>query len=253
MILADLHVHSRYSDGRLTISELVDFYGRRGFGCIAITDHICERRTFLGLAARYLNRTLTESSFSAYMLELEREAKRAWSRYGMLVLPGFELSKNSLADHRSAHILGIGITEFVSAEADALDLVRAIKGQGGLAVAAHPVPTGRPEIQTLHLWNRREELKAEIDAWEVASGDQVFRPVLESGLPLVASSDLHHPSQINAWKTVLDCAPDRDSIFMAIRNQRLHFHFYADVGSRSLAEKKWRNPLFGLRASSQLA
>ncbi|NJM10303.1 MAG: PHP domain-containing protein, partial [Bdellovibrionaceae bacterium] len=39
MFLADLHVHSNFSDGHLSISELVDFYGQRGFGAIAVTDH----------------------------------------------------------------------------------------------------------------------------------------------------------------------------------------------------------------------
>ncbi len=65
MILADLHVHSTFSDGKLTIAELVDFYGTLGFGCIAITDHICEEKSFLGIAASYLDYTLTASTWAA--------------------------------------------------------------------------------------------------------------------------------------------------------------------------------------------
>ncbi|MBX3021180.1 MAG: hypothetical protein KF799_05830 [Bdellovibrionales bacterium] len=229
MILADLHVHSRYSDGHLTIAELVDFYGQRGFGCIAITDHICERNTFLGLAAKYLKYTLTPESFPAYLAEIHREAERAWERYRMVVIPGFELSKNSFAHHRNAHILGIGISEFVGAEADVVTLARAIRAQGALAVAAHPVPTGRAELQTLHLWDHREELKKEFDAWEVASGPELFGPVMNSGLPMIATSDLHHPRQIQAWKTVLNCEKKPEAILDAVREQKLEFYFYAET------------------------
>lgn len=236
MILADLHVHSKYSDGHCSIAELVDFYGSRGFGCIAITDHICETNTLMGIAARYLKYTLSAKTFPAYLAEIRREAARAWERYKMVVLPGFELSKNSFVHHRNAHILGIGVTEYVSADGDVVDLARAIRAQGALTVAAHPVPTGRAELQTLHLWDRREELKGEFDAWEVASGPVLFDAVMQSGLPMIATSDLHHPRQINSWKTLLDCEKTPDAILDAVREQRVEFYLYGEA-----------NPAFGLR------
>ncbi len=67
MFLADLHIHSTFSDGKMTIPQIVDFYGSRGFGCIAVTDHVCEDKTFLGKAASYLNLTLTPATFPLYM------------------------------------------------------------------------------------------------------------------------------------------------------------------------------------------
>jgi len=66
-----------------------------------------------------------------------------------------------------------------------------IRGQGGIAVAAHPVSTRKLEFQTYHLWNRRDELAQEFDAWEVASGPHLFDEVKESRLPVLATSDLH--------------------------------------------------------------
>src|ERR1700744_1190961 len=105
MFLADLHMHSTFSDGRMTIPELVDFFGSRGFGAIAITDHLCENASFLGKAANYLKRTLNEATFPLYMAILESEGKRAWEQYRMVVIPGYELTKNSVSNHRSAHIL----------------------------------------------------------------------------------------------------------------------------------------------------
>ena len=36
MFLADFHVHTTWSDGKLSIAEVVDLFGKRGFGAIAI-------------------------------------------------------------------------------------------------------------------------------------------------------------------------------------------------------------------------
>jgi predicted metal-dependent phosphoesterase TrpH len=228
--LGDLHLHSTFSDGKLTIPELIDLFGKAGFGVIAITDHICETRGVIGTAARLLERTLTPASFPIYREILKSEAERAWERYRMVVLPGFELSKNSVSNHRSAHILGVGIDQFIEADADAKDLARAIRSHGGLAIAAHPVSTRKREKQTYHLWDRREELAQEFDAWEVASGPYLFTEVAETALPKVASSDLHSPKQMSSWKTVFSCERHPEAILDAIRKQEIGFRFYQEEG-----------------------
>lgn len=225
--LADFHVHSTFSDGKLSVPEVVDLYGRHGFGAIAITDHICEERTLIGKAAGHLGQALTASSFPLYAEILKSEARRAWNEYGMVVLPGYELSKNTLSNRRSAHILGIGVSEYLSADGESEDLAAAIQDRGGIAVAAHPVSTGRLEKQTFHLWDRRSELAAVFDAWEVASGPQLFEEVLASGLPLLANGDLHSAIQLRSWKTVLRCPREPAAILTAIRQQDVRFHFFS--------------------------
>ena len=80
----------------MPMRELVDLYGKRGFGAIAITDHLCETRTFLGIASRYLSCSLTEKSFDSYISQVKEEAERAWDKYRMLVIPGMEITKNFL-------------------------------------------------------------------------------------------------------------------------------------------------------------
>jgi len=228
MFLADLHIHSTFSDGKLTIPELVDFYGKRGFGAIAITDHLCEMNTMLGVAASYLGHTLTPATFPIYQEILKSESVRAMELYRMVVIPGYELTKNSVLNSRSAHILALGATEFMTADGDAVELCKAIRNQGALSVAAHPVSTRKIEKQTYHLWNRREELRNYMDAWEVASGPSLFHEVLDSGFPLLASSDLHHPKQIRAWKTLFRCERHPLAILEAIKKQELDFHFYGE-------------------------
>jgi predicted metal-dependent phosphoesterase TrpH len=234
MFLADLHMHSAFSDGKLSLPELVDLYGQLGFGAIAITDHLCENSTVIGKAARYLEQTLTPANFPIYTAILKSEAERAWDQYRMVVIPGFELTKNSVSNHRSAHMLALGVTEFIPADGDPVALARTIRNLGGLAIAAHPVSTRKIEKQTYHLWDRREELRQELDAWEVASGPYIFDEVLESGLPMVASSDLHVPNQISSWKTVFDCERHPEAIMDAIRRQELGFRFFNKDESHDL-------------------
>jgi predicted metal-dependent phosphoesterase TrpH len=230
--LADFHLHSTFSDGKLSVPELVDLFGKRGFGAIAVTDHLCQEDHWLGKAARVLGRTLTPANFPLYREILRSEAERAWEQYGMVLIPGFELTKNAISNHRSAHVLGLGVSEFVSADPDAVDIARSIRGQGGLVIAAHPVSTRVMEKQTFHLWDRRRELAPHFDAWEVASGPTIFDEVLRSGLPMLASSDLHAPKQLTSWKTVLECERHPEAILEAIRRQELRFEFYDAAGVR---------------------
>jgi len=229
MWLGDFHLHSNFSDGKLSIPELVDLFGKRGFGAIAITDHLCEEKTLIGKAAKVLERTLTPATFPIYRELLKSEAERAWKQYRMVVLPGFEVTKNAIGQARSAHILAVGCEEWVSADQDALEIARAIRQAGGLSISSHLVPNGQlTEKKTLHLWNRKEELAPEFDAWEVASGPVIFDEVLRSGLPMIANSDLHHPRQMRSWKTRLECERHPEAILRAIRKQNLSFSFYEE-------------------------
>lgn len=228
MFLSDFHVHSTFSDGRVPLPDVIDLYGKRGFGCIAITDHLCEKQTWLGKASRFLDCSLTPATFPLYMSLLESEAARAWDQYRMVVIPGIELTKNFLSNHRSAHVVGLGISKFIWADQDIPELCAAIREQGGLSVAAHPVWTRKVEKQTFHLWDRREELRNSFDAWEVASGPFIFDEVANTDLPKIASSDLHVAKQMTSWKTVLHCERHPEAILRAIKRQELEFVFYED-------------------------
>jgi len=226
--MTDFHIHSQFSDGKHSIPEIVDFYGQRGFGAIAITDHLCETNTFLGVGAAYLNRTLTPESFPRYLEIIHQENERAERLYGMKVIPGFEITKNYLSNHRSAHILALGVNEFISADDSISNILNKIREQGAVSIAAHPVSTQRMEKQTFHLWKMREELALMVDAWEVASGAVLFSEVKESGLPMIANSDLHRFSQMSSWKTCFEGERHQDSILEKIKKQKMDFQFYKE-------------------------
>ena len=240
MMLADFHVHSNFSDGKLTIPEVVDLYGQREFGAIAITDHIGETSTVIGKAAGHLGLCLTEATFPIYREILKSEAERAWEQYKMIVIPGMELSKNSISNHRSAHIVALGISEYLSANEDVAVLARNIRNRGGLAIAAHPVSSGKFEKQTFHLWDRREELRDAFDAWEVASGEILFPEVQKTDLPKIASSDLHMGRHMTSWKTILNCERNDQAILSAIKRQKVNFYFYQDFFGNQVKKLKKR-------------
>lgn len=86
--LLDLHIHSNFSDGKLSIAEIVDLYGSKGFSAIAITDHLADSNTLTGLITNKLKLSLTERSMDHYLEVLRSEARRAKDKYNMLLISG---------------------------------------------------------------------------------------------------------------------------------------------------------------------
>lgn len=212
--------------------------GENGLGAIAVTDHLCESGTWLGKAARLMSKTLIKEKFRTYIQEIQLEADRAMKQYGMLVLPGIEITKNSLSHKNSAHILAIDIHEYIDPDMPIKKIIDAIHGQGGLAIAAHPVSTGKAEHQTRQLWNARDEFQNLFDAWEVASGRKIFTEVRDSGLPMIANSDLHQPEQIESWKTVMTGSRTAKALKESVISQNLAFEYFSARSAVSFSLKR---------------
>lgn len=222
-IKCDLHIHSNYSDGKYSIREIVDLYGKKGFGAIAITDHLCETENIIGKFSHTFNYSLSKNSFNDYMKEIKEEAERAAKLYDLLLIPGYEITKNSFVNHRSAHILILGTEEFISPELEVDQILLQAKKHSAFTVAAHPFHTGEFEFQTFHLWSRKEQLNDLIDAWEVNTRKQINSEVLNSGLPLIANSDLHNLKHFNSWKTKVYSRHNLKDIFNSIKMQKVDF------------------------------
>ena len=132
-LLCDFHMHTTWSDGALTLRDLVDLYGRTGdFDVIAITDHILREKDWLGCAGRLatLGRrtfSVTEKTFPAYLEAIREEAERAWREYELLVIPGAEVTKNHARARKNAHIVALGIERFISADQSPEDILREIR------------------------------------------------------------------------------------------------------------------------------
>jgi predicted metal-dependent phosphoesterase TrpH len=225
-LLCDFHVHTTWSDGRLSLREVVDLYGRTGrFDVIAITDHILMARDLLARVGRMasLGRktfSVTSDRFPAYLDEIRREAERASRVYGMLVLPGAEVTQNHIRSKKNSHIVALNLREFISADQPAEDILKEIRRQGALSIACHPHhrTTRRFEIRTCYLWDHRKRLVDLVDVWEAANRDDLFSVTSLKHYPYVANSDFHKPKHLYSWKTLLRCDKTWEAIARTLRS-----------------------------------
>ncbi len=231
-LLCDFHIHTNYSDGRLTLPDVIDFYGRRGFDCICITDHVADPRRLIGKYSELLNFTLAPGQLDEYFDMLERERRRAWRKYDMLVMTGLEFNKEGFRRKTSGHLLGIDLKAPIPPSLDFVETIAQIHSQGGLAVAAHPhVMKSEWGKNTLFLWENQDIFAPIIDAWEIANRNNIFTPVGLKRLPYLANSDFHKPKHIVSWKTLLQCEKDPEAIKECIRkNDKVSLTLYRGDG-----------------------
>ena len=224
-LLCDFHVHTTWSDGRLSIREVVDLYGRTGrFDVIAITDHILMKRDLLGRAGRLASLGLrhfsvTEDRFKAYMADIAAEAERAKRHYDLLVIPGAEVTQNHIRSKNNSHIVALNLREYISADQPAEDILKEIRRQGAFSIACHPHhrTTRRIEIGTCYLWEHRKRLVELVDVWEAANRDDLFSVTSLKHYPYVANSDFHKAKHLYSWKTLLKCEKSWEAIAPTLR------------------------------------
>ena len=230
LLLCDLHAHTTWSDGKLSIAEMVDFYGQRGFDCLCITDHLCDPKRLLGKLVNLTGLVIPPGDVDAYFEEIEREKKRAWAKYDLMLMSGVEFNKDGYTAKTSTHLLGVDLKQPIDPSLDIKQLITEIHAQGGLAIASHP-----HELQsewgknTLYLWEHVDEYAPLIDAWEVANRDDIYNPIGLKKLPFVANSDFHKPKHIHSWKTLLYCEKEAEAIKHCIRvNRDVSITLYRD-------------------------
>jgi processive 1,2-diacylglycerol beta-glucosyltransferase len=229
-LLCDFHTHTRYSDGSLSLPQLIDFYGTRGFDCLCVTDHISDTNYALGKVAGLSHLTLPSWQIEEYFDLLEREKKRAWRKYSMIVMAGLEFNKDGISQNSSCHLLGIDLVQPIDPCLTIKDLIGEIKTQGALAVASHPHQfQSHWGKNTLYLWNNQEEFAPLLDAWEIANRYDLFNPIGLKKLPFLANSDFHKPKHIYSWKTLLDCDKNPGAIKECVRkNVDISIALYRD-------------------------
>jgi UDP-N-acetylglucosamine:LPS N-acetylglucosamine transferase len=236
MLLCDFHIHTNYSDGKLSVPEVVDFYGHHGFDCICITDHLADPRRLIGKLVRLSNLVLGPNQLEEYFEVVEQARQRAWRKYRMLVLTGIEFNKDGYTKKSSAHLLGLDLKSPIRPDLDLTDTITEIHAQGGLAVASHPhVMKSHWGKNTLHLWQNQETFAPLLDAWEIANRNDIFNPVGLKRLPFIANSDFHKPKHIYSWKTLLHCEKDPAAIKACIRrNKDVSITLYRDFRGEAL-------------------
>ncbi len=112
-MLFELHLHTHYSkqkkvhyDGVDSPTDMIREAKRKGIGAVVVTDHD--------------------------LMDGVAEAKKAGKKYGVLVIPGEEITS---AD---GHILAIGIQEAIKPGMSVHETVDKIRQHGGFSIGVHP-------------------------------------------------------------------------------------------------------------------
>jgi hypothetical protein len=221
-LLCELHAHTRWSDGELTAAELIDLYGRNGFDVLCITDHVVRSDDPWREEEGHRFSSIEEATFPLYLADVEREAARAWSTYGMLVVPGLELTFNAEEPVMAAHALAIGLREFVSVDDGIAEAMKTAAQAGAAIVAAHP-NADEPAFVRGRLtkrFSRDAGLRSLAHRFELFNRTQLFGWIADAGLPAVASGDFHTPLHLTGWKTLVPSLHDEVAFVDYLRSPR---------------------------------
>jgi predicted metal-dependent phosphoesterase TrpH len=214
-LYCDFHIHTTWSDGSLTLKEVVELYGQSGFDVIAITDHLLDsnsQRQEIERSGRHFG--IGAERYAEYRRELWKAARYAWETYNMLLLPGIELTNNT----GKYHILALDNKEIVNPDLEVEEILREITQQGAVSVACHPfVRNHSGESPSEYLWSNMDRFATMFDAWEVANRDDLFNIIGLKKFHYVANSDFHEKRHLHSWKTLLRCAKNTEAVKEAIR------------------------------------
>ena len=210
-LLCEFHAHTTWSDGMLSLPELVDLYGNAGFDVLCVTDHV--------VAGRAAHDHVHSGNYGEYLSAIEAEAARALDTYGLLVIPGLELTYDHDRPEQSAHGVAVSLREHVSVD-DGIDeaLARA-RDAGAALIAAHPSEPGqRGGRGTTRFASEPAWAASVVDRFELVNRHDFFPWVAEARLPVVANGDFHRNQHLATWKTALPCAKDEEEIVAYLRS-----------------------------------
>jgi len=214
LLLCELHAHTTWSDGRLTLAELVDLYGVAGFDVLCVTDHSVRLDDSMPSA-------VDSWTWPAYLAAIRTEAARALDDYGLLVIPGLELSDNHDEPELAAHALALGLSEHVSVDGGIVAALEHVNDLRAALVAAHPY-TPRdvtPLRSTTRIAREPDTFRPLVHRYELFNRDEAFTWVAEAGVPAVATGDVHRAEHLASWKTLLPCQKDATAVVGYLRSR----------------------------------
>jgi predicted metal-dependent phosphoesterase TrpH len=214
LLLCELHSHTTWSDGHLTLPQLVDLYGENHFDVLCVTDHAVRLEDPLPSA-------VDSWTWPGYLAAIRAEAARAFEQYGLLVIPGLELSDNHDDPELSAHALALGLGQHISVDAGIVAALEAANDQRAAVVAAHPYAPGdvtamRP---TRRIARELDTFRPFVHRYELFNRHEVFGWVAEARLPAVATGDVHSSAHLSSWKTLLPCAKEPETVVDYLRSR----------------------------------
>jgi hypothetical protein len=218
----------------LTVAELVDLYGQSGFDVLCVTDHVVRRDDpWRGLDG-WDGSSVDAASWESYLAEIDREAERAQTTYGMLVVPGLELTYNDTDPARAAHAVALGLRSFVSVDDGVAEAIETAVEAGAAVIAAHPFDStpgdgvGVRVKSDSHPASSRltqrfagdEALRRLVHRFELFNRTQLFGWVAAAALPAVATGDFHRPEHLTGWKTLVPGPSSEAGLVEYLRSRR---------------------------------
>ena len=170
-LLCELHAHTTWSDGELSLGGVVDLYGAAGFDVLCVTDHVLRRDDPWPL--RNGRPCVDATNVDAYLAEVERERVRALSAYGLLLVPGFELTYNDPNPDRAAHAVAVGLRSLVVMDDGPAAAMEKARAAGAAILAAHPHnsgPTAAVPFPTCYFARRWREQRRLFDRVDSSTG-----------------------------------------------------------------------------------
>jgi hypothetical protein len=186
---------------------------------LCVTDHTCRSDDPHGEGAQF---GVHEGNFDAYIAEIESAAEVARERYGLLVVPGLELTYNDPDPLVAAHALALGLRRFVSVE-DGIERALASAAEAGAAiVAAHPydAASGVSGARLTQRFAHDRTLAPLVHRYELFNRTQLFPWVAEESLPYVATGDFHYGEHLAGWKSLVPCAASEAALVTYLRSPR---------------------------------
>ena len=220
-LLCELHAHTTWSDGELSLRELVDLYGAASFDVLCVTDHVL--RSDDPWPLEHERPCIDGTNLDAYLAEIGRERIRARSLYGLLLLPGLELTYNDPDAERAGHAVAIGLGSLVSMDDGPVAAMEQVVATGAAIIAAHPhddTPAPGVRAPTRYFARRWRDLHGLYHRVELFNGNHLFGWVAEAGLPVVACGDLHRAEQLPGWTTLVPCEQDEEAVVSYLRSPR---------------------------------
>jgi predicted metal-dependent phosphoesterase TrpH len=214
-LLCELHAHTTWSDGSLSVRELVDLYGGAGFNVLAVTDHVVRPGESQAGAVR-------APTYDQYLDDLQAEGERALATYGLLLVPGLELTYDDPDARLGAHVLTLGVRRFIGLERGLEAAIAEAADAGAALFGAHPYTLAA--IETSHRTTARFAEEPEwaaqaVHRFELGNRHDFFDWVARAQLPAVANGDFHHPEHLATWKTLLPAERTEDAVLAYLRSR----------------------------------
>jgi hypothetical protein len=219
-LLCELHAHTTWSDGSLSLGQLVDLYGRTGFDVLCVTDHTVRTDD---ASEEPGPRHVHAGNYAAYLEAIRAEAERARAEYDLLLLSGLELTYDDADPTLAAHAVAVGLDRFVGVDLGLDVALERARAAGEALIAAHPYTAEQAEgawRRTARFASEWRELCLFVDRFELFNRHEFFGWVADAGLPAVANGDFHRLEHLATWKTLLPCEKNPGAVVEYLRSTR---------------------------------